>query len=152
MLTGLFRIMAKDGVELRKVNTKNGMTSVLNVKVVKYWTPEDKGSPWHNVTLWGSEAERYENAITHNHAVYIEGDLDFETYDQTFTLADGTEKTITRQTPSFRRVSEFRLVDVKKLPSVDDGDSTPDDSISKTATTASKSSKIASDSDDNVPF
>ena len=143
--------MAQDGLELNTVNTKNGPTSVLNLRVVKYWTPENQASPAYKLTLWGEQAERHVSVIKHNQTVYIEADLGFESYDQTFTLADGTEKVITRQTPVFRRPADFRLVDVVKVPKIEDSTPSADDEITSKASAASKSKAVAS-TQDTVPF
>ena len=153
MHAGLYRVMAQDGVQLNQVNTKNGDTSVLNLKVVKYWTPDDKGNPWHKVTLWGEQAERYVNHIEHNQALYIEGDLEFETYSKTYELADGSEKTIVKNDPAFRRINEFRVVNVVPTPRNQDGDSSNDgdDPVAAKATKAAKS-KTTKSTGDQVPF
>lgn len=151
MHAGLYRIMAQDGVSINTVNTKNGETNVLNLKLVKYWTPDDKGNPWHNVTLWGDQAVRYAEVIEHNQTVFVEGDLEYDTYAQTFTLEGGEEKTITRNTPSFRRVYDFRLVNVVSVPRSGEDSGDGDDPVAAKARTASKSKKTKSTSDE-VPF
>ena len=146
---GLYRVMAKDGLQLRTVNTKNGEKEVLNLKVVLYWTPDGKASPWHDLTLWGDQATKHLDIIGHNQTVYINGDLEFESYDQTVTLQDGTEKTISRITPSFRRINDFRVVNVVKPTSSEDY-SAQDDTIATKAAKAAKSVKV--DEKDDVPF
>lgn len=150
MHAGLYRVMAQDGLELNTVNTKNGEQQVLNLKLVKYWTPEEKASPWHRMTLWGDQALRYVDHIDHNQAVYVEGDLEFDGY-QMDVVVDGEERTINRITPSFRRVNEFRVVNVVSIPKPGDDSAMEEDAVTKKAKKAAKS-KSTKSTDDQVPF
>lgn len=149
MLSGLFRVLAKDGLETRTVSTKSGETSVLNITMVKYWTPDDQGNPYYSLTLWGDMADKYVGALGHNQAVYVEGDLTFDTYTKTYTLENGEEKSVVYNTPSFRRFTEFRMVDVHPVPKLGEDTDKESDPIAKAATKAASSKKAVGD---DLPF
>lgn len=113
---GNFRIMCRDEAPtLRTVNTRQDQaTSVLNLNLVSYWTPEGQASPWIKLTLWGAQAEKFVDLVEHNQAVYVDGDLQFDGYVTEAYDSDGNEKPINRISPVFKKVAEFRLVNVVK--------------------------------------
>lgn len=138
---GLYRIMCKDEApSLRTVEVRGESTSVLNLNLVQYWTPEGQVSPWHKITLWGKQAESFVDLVGHNQACYLDGDLQYEGY----TSEVGGE-TVNKFSPVFKRINEFRLVNVVKLPRQEEG--------SQESSIAAKASKAATKEEtDDIPF
>lgn len=147
---GLFRVMCKDSApELRTVNTSKGETSVLNLNLVQYFTPGDYASPWIKVTLWGRQAEDYVALVNHNQGVYLDADLQYEGYVTEARNASGEDIAINRFSPKVARINEFRLVNVVKLPRVDQEveSATPSPVVAAAATAAN-----TADSYSDMPF
>ena len=148
---GLYRIMCRDEVpELRTVETRNGESSVLNLNLVAYSTPDGQASPWIKLTLWGNQAERYAPLIEHNHACFVDGDLLYDGYTVEAFDAAGEKKTINRISPTFKRLQEFRLVSVVKLNREESESSAPSSVASSAALAASNASANAAY--DEMPF
>ena len=146
--TGLFRIMARNETpELRTVQVRGNDSSVLNLNVVQYWNPEGTVSPWMKVTLWGIQAEKYVNLIEHNQAVYLEGDIQFEGYVTEAFDSNGQVKDINRIKPVFKKVNEFRLVNVIKTPREEEELGPTSDPVATAAATAANQTNY-----DDIPF
>ena len=146
--TGLFRIMCRRELpELRTVETRNGETSVLNLELVQYFNPEGTVSPWMKVTLWGAQAEKFAPLVEHNHAVYLDGDLQFEGYVTEAFDSEGNEKAVNRIKPIFKKINEFRLVNVVRPPSDFDGDVAENPIVQQAAAAAAGEGDY-----DEIPF
>ncbi len=144
---GLFRIMCRDEVPTIKTVTARGQeTSVLNLNLVQYSTKEGNASPWFKLTLWGWQAEKYAGLIQHNHACYVDGDVQFESYVTKAFKENGEQWDVNRISPKFEKLTEFRLVNVVTPPR-DEEESAPS-SIAQRASAAANSGTGY----DDIPF
>ena len=68
--------------------TSTGM-AICNFSIATTKTYKDKKTTsWHNITLFGKTAEAASKFLKKGHPVYIEGEIDY----QTWTDKDGTQK------------------------------------------------------------
>ena len=68
-------------VALRKVNTKNGEKTVLDISVADSSLKKDSGiDPWYRVTLWDKYAETMCQYISKGTGIFVSGDLVVSTY------------------------------------------------------------------------